>query len=95
MADGIDDIRRDIAILPNQEKAIITKDALRSLDPEDRKSIASEFTVSPESRQERQTTNRLMLGFLVFIFTLTAAVKMVELPHDSRSARRSRERLEH
>ena len=75
MADGLDDIRRDIVTLSTQEKAIIARDVLPSLDPEYRNNIVSEFTDSPEVRedrlreaqevrQEQQTTNRLLIGML-------------------------------
>ena len=53
MADGLDDIRRDIVTLSTQEKTIIARDVLPSLDPEDRNNIVLEFTDSPELRQDQ------------------------------------------
>ena len=81
MADGLDDIRRDIVTLSTKEKAIIARDVLPSLDRENRNNIVSEFTDSPEVREDRlreaqearleeQTTRRLYIGIFVFFLTL-------------------------
>lgn len=77
MADGLADIRREIMVLPLQEKATIAREALRSLDPEDRENIASEFAKSPEVLQYKQRFNITMLGVAVFILTIGALVGIV------------------
>jgi hypothetical protein len=71
MADGIDDIRRAIVILPTEEKAIIAREALQLLGRAYSEEIASEFAaISPEEREDRQRFTTLMVSLLVIMFTL-------------------------
>ena len=76
MADEVDELRKEIVVLPTEQKKAIAKDVVRMLDPMNRQEVVSEFR-EPYTQEEREHSQRrlvILVGFVIIIGCLALLV---------------------